>query len=166
MARLESEHPEHLREAGETIQELRDQQHEQMPQRERIVQAVVARLGRPRFLLYVLGFIIVWVVLNVVLRPLHLAFDTDTFALLNLIAQLFSLVVVLTILSGQTSLRLLEEERDRLTLQLELIIDKKITQTIRDLHVGDQNPELREPTDLHQAAQVLRKAERDAGQDE
>lgn len=161
-----SEHPEHLREAGETIQELREERHQSLPKRERIAQAVMTRLGRPRFVLFVAIFIIVWVVLNVVLRPRHLAFDTDTFATLNTISQLFSLLVVLTILSGQTSQRTIEEERDRLTLQMSLIIDKKITEALRRLSDGEKRHDLQEPTDLHQAAEVLRKAEEQAGQDE
>jgi uncharacterized membrane protein len=164
MAQGDSGQPEHLRDAGKTIQELRDERHQQLPRRERIVQAVMARLGRPRALIFVVAFILLWLTLNLILRPFHKAFDTDTFALLNLISQIASLVIVLTILSGQTSLRTLEEERDRLTLQMSLIIDKKVTEAIRDLHIAQDKRELREPTDLHQAAEVLRKAEKDAGE--
>jgi uncharacterized membrane protein len=165
MAQRDSEHPEHLREAGETIQELREERHQSLPKRERVVRAIVTRIGRPRFLMYVVAFIVAWVALNLVLRPYHRAFDSDTFALLNTIAQLVSLVVVLTILSGQNSERTLEEERDRLTLQMSLIIDKKITEALRQLSTSAQQHELREPTDLHQAAEVLRKAEEQIGKD-
>lgn len=49
MAQRDSEHPEHLREAGETIQELREERHQSLPKRERLVQAIVTRIGRPRF---------------------------------------------------------------------------------------------------------------------
>lgn len=113
MPQGDSGQPEHLREAGETIHE-------------RIVQAIMSRVGRPKFVLFVVAIIVLWVVLNLVLRPYHLAFDTDTFAILNTISQLVSLVVVLTILSAQNSQRTIEEERDRLTLQFSLIIDKKL----------------------------------------
>ena len=166
MAERDSEHPEHLREAGETIQELREERHQALPKRERIAQAVMARMGRPRFVLFIACFIIVWVVLNVILRPHHLAFDSDTFSLLNTISQIFSLLVVLTILSGQTSQRTIEEERDRLTLQMSLIIDKKVTEALRRLSEDEKRHDLQEPTDLRQAAEVLRKAEEQAGQDE
>jgi uncharacterized membrane protein len=166
MPQGDTDHPEHLREAGETIQELRQERHQSLPKRERIVQAIVTRIGRPRFLAYVIAFIIIWVALNLVLRAHHLAFDTDNFATLNTISQLVSLVVVLTILSGQTSERTLEEERDRLTLQMSLIIDKKITEALRQLSSGKRAHELHEPTDLHQAAEVLREAEENIGKDE
>jgi uncharacterized membrane protein len=166
MAQRDAEKPEHLREAGETINELRSERLEQLPRRERMAQEFVARIGRPRFVLLVVAFIVLWVVANLLLRPSHHAFDTDTFTLLALIAQLSSLVVVLAILSGQQSMRGLEEERDRLTLQMSLIVDKKITEALRNLHVAGERRELREPTDLHQAAEVLRKAEEQAGPDE
>jgi uncharacterized membrane protein len=161
---MAAEHPEHLREAGETIHELRQARHEQLPKRERIVQALMSRAGTPRFVLIVVAFIVLWVVLNVILRPHHLAFDTGTFAVLNTISQLISLVIVLTILTAQNSQRTLEEERDRLTLQMSLIVDKKISEALR--HAGDGKArELKEPTDLRQAAQALRKAEEQQGKD-
>lgn len=166
MAERGSERPEHLREAGETIQELREQRHQSLPKRERIVHAVMTRIGRPRFVFFVACFIVLWVVLNVVLRPHHLAFDTGTFAVLNTICQLFSLVVVLTILSGQASQRTIEEERDRLTLQMSLIIDRKVTEALRRLSDGEKHHALHEPTDLHQAVEELREAEEQAGEDE
>jgi uncharacterized membrane protein len=165
MAQSGPGHPEHLREAGETIHELREERHHQLPRRERIVQALMSQAGKPRFLVFVIAFILLWVVLNVVLRPFHLAFDTGTFAILNTIAQLMSLVFVLTILGAQNSQRTLEEERDRLTLQMSLIIDKKISEALRHIDHGEKAPELQEPTDLHQAAEVLRKAEKQEAPD-
>lgn len=106
MPQGDSGQPEHLREAGETIHE-------------RIVQAIMSRVGRPKFVLFVVAIIVLWVVLNLVLRPYHLAFDTDTFAILNTISRIG----------------------------------------------GGEAHELHEPTDLRQAAQVLRKAEEEAGKD-
>jgi uncharacterized membrane protein len=166
MAQADSEHSEHLQQAGETIEELRDERHESLPKRERIVQASMSRLGRPSSVVTVIALIVLWIVLNLVLRPLHRAFDTETFALLGLTAQLVSLVAVLTILSAQNSQRKIIEERDRLTLQLTLIIDKKITEALRELGTGNRERELYEPTDLHRAAEVLRKAEEQAGKDD
>jgi uncharacterized membrane protein len=165
MAQNASGDPEHLREAGETIHELRAERHNELPKRDRIVQALMSRAGAPRFLVAVVAFIVLWVVLNVILRPHHLAFDTDTFAILDTISQLASLVIVLVILSGQNSLRVLEEERDRLTLQMSLIIDKKISEALRHVGDGERAERLQEPTDLHQAAEVLRKAEEREGKD-
>jgi uncharacterized membrane protein len=165
MAESGSEHPEHLREAGETIHELREERHQQLPRRERIVQALMSRAGKPRFVVFVMAFMLIWVALNLILRPYHLAFDTNTFAILNTISQLMSLVIVLTILSAQNSLRTLEEERDRLTLQMSLVIDKKITEALRQAGDGVKAPELQKPTDLHQAAEALRKAEEQQGKD-
>lgn len=165
MPQSDSEHPEHLREAGETITELREERHQQLPRRERIVQSLMSRIGRPKFVAIVVVAILLWIVLNAVLRPYHLAFDTGTYAILNLVSQIVSLVVVLTILSAQNSQRTLEEERDRLTLQMSLIIDKKVTEALRRLTGRDaEAKELREPTDLHQAAEVLRKAEEESGE--
>jgi uncharacterized membrane protein len=162
----ETERPQHLQAAGETIHELREERHQQLPKRERLVQAIILRLARPSSVLIVIAFMLVWVLLNFTLRPLHRAFDTQTFALLNLISQLVSLVVVLGILSAQHSERTLQEERDRLTLQLTLIIDKKISEALGSLGGASHDAELREPTDLRQAAEVLRKAKEQAGKDQ
>jgi uncharacterized membrane protein len=164
MAEEQSEHPQHVREAGETIHELREERHRELPKPERIVQDLSAWIGRPAMFGCVVAAIVVWVVLNLVLRPQHRAFDTDTFALLNTAAQLFSLVIVLMVLSAQNSQRTLEEERARLTLQLSLIIDKKITHALRQAGGPAVKEELHEPTDLHQAAEALREAEQSSQQ--
>ncbi|HKU66250.1 MAG TPA: hypothetical protein VJP85_00585 [Candidatus Baltobacteraceae bacterium] len=47
-----------------------------------------------------------------------------------------------------------------------LIIDKKISEALRQIGGGKQQRELRGPTDLRAAAEVLRKAEEQIGKDE
>ena len=165
----ESEYPEHVREAAEAIDELRSQRRRQLPARERALQALLNRIGRPRFLLAVVFFIIAWVVLNFFLASRHAAFDTPGLTLLDTIAQLLSLLLVIAIFSAQNTENTIERERARLMLQLALIHDRKITALIQSVErismdssapAEDVPEELHRPTDIHEAASALREVER------
>ena len=153
------EHPEHLREASETIEALRSQRHAELPQRERFVQDLILKIGRPRTLAVVVALIVAYVAANIVLRASGHGFDDATFSRLNLVSQLVSLVFVIAILSAQNTARTLEEERARLNLQLELINERKLTEILKAVAPQQTVRELGEPTNLHQAAEVLRQVE-------
>lgn len=169
MEHSEREYPEHIREAAEAIDELREQRHRQMSPSERAVQHFMDAVARPRFILILATFIVVWVVLNVILRSSHAAFDDKTFTLLNLIAQLTSLILVVSILSHQTTQSTIEQERARLMLQLMLIADRKITEAlngVEDLRRVDprvdtpkEPGELHKDTNVHTAVRALQEAE-------
>lgn len=123
------------------------------------------RVG-PRTIFGLAAFIVIWVVLNLVLRAQHRNFDDGTFSLLDTIAQLSSLVIAICILSSQNTMGRLDDERTRLTLQISLIVDRKVTQILTELDDLRGSPKrseeaeaLREPTDLHKAAEALREAD-------
>ena len=159
----QNEDPDHVREASETIEALRQQRYNELPPRERAIQQIVESAGRPRTIAAVVVVIALWVVLNLFLANSHHAFDTPTFAYLNLASQLVSLIFVLTILAEQNTQRTIEQERARLILQMAVIADKKLTEILRHVVPEHRAPELREPTDLQQAAGALRKAEEESG---
>jgi len=163
------DYPEHLREAAETIDALRAQRHRQMSPAERAIQHFMGRIGRPRFILALVAFIIVWVAINLVLRASHAAFDTGSFTLLNTIAQHTSLVLVVAILTHQNTQSTIEQERARLVLQMLVIQDRKITQALNALDdlrrehpridTSGDSTELHKETDLHEATRALQEAE-------
>ena len=157
--RREGDYPEHLAEAAQAIDELRAQRHRQLRPSERTVQRFMYTIAQPRFVAILAGGIVVWVVLNAVLRPLHAAFDDPAFNMLNLVATLMSLVLVIAILSGQHTQATLEQERARLLLQLMLIQDRKISELLKQLHPHDAPAALHEETDIHAAARALEEAE-------
>ena len=173
---MANDYPEHVREAAQAIDELRAQRRQQLPARERAVQAFISRVGRPRFRLAVVVVIIAWVVLNTILLPRHANFDTPTFGLLSTIAQLISLMLVIGILSAENTQGVLEQERARLMLQLAMIHDRKITEVLkavedlqgarRGAKTNEQPAELREATDIHEAASALREAESEQAEEE
>lgn len=129
-------------------------------------------VGRPRTVVALSVVIVVWVVANLILAGSHRSLDDRTFSLLNLFAQLCSLMFAVSILSSQNTLGRIDEERTRLTLQLLLILDRKVTKTLNDIEdlrraepeieTTDARHELLETTDLHKAAQALREADEDA----
>lgn len=172
----ENEYPEHVREAAEAIDELRSQRRRQLPARERALQTFLNRIGRPRFVLAVSVFIVVWVTLNMLLASRHEAFDTPAFTLLNTIAQLLSLLLVIAIFSAQNTENTIEQERARLMLQLALIHDRKISAIVQAVEqlsgrsglpfVQEVPQELHRPTDIHEAAGALQEAERNNPDDE
>jgi uncharacterized membrane protein len=165
----QGDYPEHLREAAETIDALRAARHRQMSSAERSVQHLIGLIGRPRFIMILVTGIVVWIVLNTLLRSAHLAFDTTTFTILNTIAQLSSLILVVAILSHQNIQSTLEQERARLILQMLVIGDRKITQALNALDelrrehpridTSGDSTELHQETDLHEAARALQEAE-------
>ena len=173
---MANDYPEHVREAAQAIDELRAQRRQQLPARERAVQAFISRVGRPRFMLATAVVIVAWVVLNTILLSRHANFDTPTFGLLSTIAQLISLMLVIGILSAENTQGVLEQERARLMLQLAIIHDRKITEVLKaveDLQGGrrgaktsEQPAELREAIDIHEAASALREAEREPAEEE
>lgn len=168
-------YPEHLLEATQTIAELRRQRRDELPASERLVARFMRRVGRPRTILALSAFIIVWVALNLALSATHRNFDDRTFSLLNLVAQLCSLMFAVSILSSQNTIGRIDEEHTRLSLQLALILDRKVTKILTDLEElrsvqpeieTDEEPhELMETTDLHKAAQALREAEPQTSQE-
>jgi uncharacterized membrane protein len=165
----QDEHQQQLRDAASAIDELRSQRREQLPAVERSMQEVISRIGRPRFVFAVSLFIIGWVVANMLLQTRHANFDGPTFGLLNLIAQLTSLVLVIGILTAENTQGTLSRERSRLMLQLALIQDRKITEALKAIEElrgsrraeddGGIRQQLANPTDVHEAAQALREVE-------
>src|SRR5579872_6543305 len=162
----DNEYPDHIREAAQAIDELRALRHRQLSYPERAIQAFISRIGEPRIVLAVAFCIVVWIVLNTLLRP-H-AFDDAAFSRLNTICQTISVVLVFGILSAEHTQADIEQERARLMLQLALIQDRKISDALKALdelrraspRVPDpQEPaELRQATDIHEAANALREA--------
>ncbi len=131
-------------------------------------------VGRPRTIVAFSALILCWVASNLVLAQTHHNLDDRSFSLLNLFAQLCSLMFAISILSSQNTLGRMDEERTRLTLQLMLILDRKVTKLLNDIEdlrrvqpeiqTSDEPHELLETTDLHKAAQALREADERAPQ--
>jgi uncharacterized membrane protein len=93
----------------------------------------------------------------VIFRGTHNEFDPSPFSLLNLVAQLSSLVLVISVLSAQNTQSVIETERARLMLQLAIVQDRKISEVLKILGARDKE---REPTDLREAAEALKDAEK------
>jgi len=127
------------------------------------------RIGRPLVILGLAAFIVAWVALNLFLRHGHAALDNDSFAVLNTMAGLASLVLVVAILSHQNTQSTIEQERARLMLQMMVIQDRKVTEALNALEdlrrehpridTSSDPTELHQATDLHEATRALQEAE-------
>ena len=168
---MTNQYPEHVQEAVQTIEEVREERLARLPRDERFVQGIVRRIGRPRSIYAVVACIILWIAINGALSAYRFPFDRPPFFWLTAIAQLFNVIIAIAILSAENTQSVVEEERSRLALQLAMIADRKITKALNDLeelrraHPDIETPparspdELRHETDLHQAAELMREIE-------
>lgn len=165
---------EHVRDAAALIQEMRRQRREDLPPLKRLVERVVARFATPFAALAVVVFIGIWVGLQFTLPAHGIPFDSNTFALLGLIAQLLSLVLVVGVLVADGTQAEIDQERSRLILQMLIIQDRKISEALKGfeqlaraqgLQPREEIQRIDDSTDLHEAAAALRKAREEQGQD-
>lgn len=94
-------------------------------------QMLASRLGQPTFLRFVLGFIAIWVALNLGLSLFDdRAFDPFPFFMLQGMVSLSALTTSLVVLIGQNRESLLEAQRVHIHLQVSMLSEQKITKLI------------------------------------
>ena len=129
---------------------------------QRIVEAISNIVGRPIFLGCIVLFVSLWILANVVARQLGMAsFDPPPFFWLEGIVGLGALLITTVVLIRQERLAKLEERREHLDLQVNLLTEQKTTKLIhlfeelrRDLPMvkNRRDPEseaMQQPTDPH-----------------
>ncbi|MDQ2961687.1 MAG: DUF1003 domain-containing protein [Pseudomonadota bacterium] len=129
---------------------------------QRIVEAVSRIVGRPIFVGCIVLFVTLWMLANVVARQLGMAeFDPPPFFWLQGIVSLGALLTTTVVLIKQERLAKLEERREHLDLQVNLLTEQKVTKLIhlieelrRDLPMvkNRHDPEaeaMKQPTDPH-----------------
>ena len=129
---------------------------------QRIVEAVSSIVGRPIFLACIILFVTLWILANVVARQLGIAaFDPPPFFRLEGIVSLGALLTSTVVLIRQERLAKLEERREHLDLQVNLLTEQKTTKLIhlfeelrRDMPMvkNRYDPEseaMQQPTDPH-----------------
>lgn len=98
---------------------------------QRILESVGNSLGRPAFLGAIAIFIVVWMVVNVLLRRLGFApFDVAPFPWLQGIIGLGALFTTNVVLIKQNRLAKMEERRAHLELQVNLLTEQKASKLI------------------------------------
>lgn len=146
-----------IQDAADTIHELRRQRREDLPKDERAVESFMHSFGRPRTIAVIALFVLTWVALNLVWHGTNNEFDPSPYGLLNLISQLCSLVLLVGVLSAQNTQSEIDQERSRLMLQMAIVHDRKISEVLKLLGAHEVE---RQPTDVREAAEALKGAEK------
>ncbi|GAC1626010.1 MAG: hypothetical protein NVS4B7_16060 [Ktedonobacteraceae bacterium] len=135
---------------------------------QRSIESVTAYLGRPRFLYIILVFVALWILINValILSGFH-PIDLPPFNWLQGIIGLSALLMTTIVLITQQRQNRATELRRQLDLQVNLLVEQKVTKLIklveelrRDLpHVQERDdPEveaLMEPVNPHEVVTTL-----------
>src|SRR5450830_1867704 len=98
---------------------------------QRILERISNFVGQPVFLGFILVFVALWMVANVVLRRLGMAeFDPPPFSWLQGIVGLGALLTATVVLTKQNRLAKLAEQRAHLDLKVTLLIEQKAAKLI------------------------------------
>lgn len=159
----------------ETIADLHIHAERKVGTHQRAIERVTASLGRPRFLYIILLFVLLWLTLDTLCPDIGLhPFDVPPYSLLQGIISLSALLMTTLVLITQNRQNNVTEQRRRLDLQVNLVIEQKVTKLISLLeelrqdipHVKDRHdPEaesMQKPVDPHEVLSSLNKILEDA----
>ena len=146
----------------ESIAAFYKREDQKVTRSQRIVEATSSIAGRPIFLGCIVLFVALWILANVVAGQVGMAaFDPPPFFWLAGIVSLWALLTTTVVLIRQERLAKLEERREQLDLQVNLLTEQKTTKLIhlleelrRDMPMvkNRHDPEseaMQQPTDPH-----------------
>jgi uncharacterized membrane protein len=159
----------------ETIADLHIRMEKKVDRHQRSIETVTAFLGRPRFLYIILTFVALWILMNValILSGFH-PIDLPPFNLLQGIISLSALLMTTIVLITQQRQNRVTELRRQLDLQVNLLVEQKVTKLIALVeelrqdspHVQNrQDPEveaLMEPVNPHEVVTTLNQMIKDS----
>jgi uncharacterized membrane protein len=123
--------PDHVTETVEQLARLHVAAEEGVTRRQRTVEVVADRLGRP-LTTYVLACgVLAWVVLNLALPAMgRHPLDSPPFPFLQAAASVAALLVATVILAAQNRQRRIADDRTQLDLQVNLMAERKVAKLI------------------------------------
>ncbi|GAC1379322.1 MAG: hypothetical protein NVSMB33_04460 [Ktedonobacteraceae bacterium] len=133
----------------ETIANLHRHMESDINEHQRAIETISAFLGRPLFLYFILLFVILWIVANILLINIGIrGFDPVPFTWLIEIINLASLLMTTVVLITQNRQSRHTEQRRRLDLQVNLLVEQKVTKIIDLLEqIRHDSPNLKERHD-------------------
>lgn len=154
--------PDPITQNVESIAAFYKREHKKISLSQRIVEAISDVVGRPIFLVCIVSFVTLWILANIGARQMHMVeFDPPPFFWLQGIVSLLAMLTTTVVLIRQERFANLEERREQLDLQVNLLTEQKTTKLInlieelrRDMPmVKDRHdPEseaMQQPTDPH-----------------
>lgn len=158
----------HVDEAIDAIADLEREAHEAISHHQRWIERVTSRIGRPRTVYFVVAFVAVWIATNLaVQRATGSTFDPPPFAALQGIVSFAGLLIAILILTTANRVALIDTQRDKLSLQINLVNERRSAKLIRMLddirrdlpliptHEDPEVQQLAEPTDTQAVARAI-----------
>ena len=115
----------------DAVQKFYTREEEKISHWQRILEHVSSFIGQPLFLGFILLFVALWVIVNIVLRLLGMTeFDPAPYFWLQGIVGLGALLTATVVLTKQNRLAKLEEQRTHLDLKVTLLTEQKVAKLI------------------------------------
>jgi uncharacterized membrane protein len=115
----------------EAVLDFYTREEQKISRSQRILERISNFVGQPVFIGFILVFVAVWMVANVVLRRLGMAeFDPPPFSWLQGIVGLGALLTATVVLTKQNRLAKLAEQRAHLDLKVTLLTEQKAAKLI------------------------------------
>lgn len=162
----------------ETIANLHIKSERKVGRTQRAIERVTAFLGRPRFLALITLFVLLWILANdFAVRLGYKAFDPPPFSWLQGIVGLSALLMTTMVLITQNRQNTTTEQRRRLDLQVNLVIEQKVTKLVelmeelrRDLPDVENRHDpmaeaMKEPVDPHQVLKTMNQMLKEANRE-
>ena len=144
---------------------------------QRAIERVTAFLGRPRFLAFISVFVLLWIMANDLATHLgYNTFDPAPFYWLQGMVGLGALLMTTMVLITQNRQNMVTEQRRRLDLQVNLVVEQKVTKLVelieelrRDLPdvQNRHDPEaeaMKESVDPHEVLRTLNQLMKEASE--
>lgn len=158
----------HVDEAIEAIADLERDAQDAISHHQRWIARVTNRIGQPLTFYVVVGFVIVWIGANLIALNVNgKTFDAPPFPWLQGIVSLSGLLVAILILTTANRVAMIDTQRDKLTLQINLLNERRTGKLILMLdelrrdspnvptHHDPEVQQLSEPTNTQNVARAI-----------
>jgi len=126
-----SKTPDSLSQNIESIATFYKREHEKATSPQRLVERIILLAARPSCLVVTLVFVVLWIAANIGAQILNLTqFDPKPFHLLHGVVSVFALLTATVVLIRQERQAKIDELRDHLELQLNLLTEQKTSKLI------------------------------------
>jgi uncharacterized membrane protein len=124
--------PPHLDENIDSVLEVQKREWQQRPAAQRFMDRVSRFIGRPSYLLVLLGLVLIWVTANSWVLPRQglAPFDPFPYPLLDGLITLAALISTTVILIAQNRQTRIEQQHTHIALQLNLTTEQKVAKII------------------------------------
>ncbi|HEX3837643.1 MAG TPA: DUF1003 domain-containing protein [Steroidobacteraceae bacterium] len=130
-ASTDADRPAYLDQNIDSVLEVRKREREQRSAAHRLVDRVSRIIGRPLYLLILVGFAGAWIAINVSAAHFgRAAFDPSPFPLLDGILSLAALITTTVVLIAQNRQTRIEQQHMHISLQVNLVTEQKVAKII------------------------------------